>query len=736
MKALKHKTAYFFLALGLSSATASASAASNENPIVREITPYVGQTYDSPGDMFFMDDTYYAMMSDDRRTIDKYEISSGKKVETVFDVAYTREAQIGRIEGFIFCADRSKIIVWNNSEPIYRRSFTANYYFYDRHSRILKPLSDEFARTQSPVFSPDGRMIAFVHDNNIYLKKLDYNTQVPVTTDGKKNEIINGATDWTYEEEFNTTCLMAFAADNTSLCYVKTNETDVPLYSLPLYAAQCNRNEEYELYPGTFTYKYPVAGMPNSTVSLHVYEISNRKTKDITLSDKTIEYIPRLDFAPTGDCLLVTTLNRDQNRMEIYSVNPKTTLSTSVFVEKSDAWIIPEAYEKMRVVSDGFVVMSTRSGWTHLYKYAFNGSLTRTLTQGAFDVTDFYGIDAAGTAVYEAALPSPIDRSVISVDAKGNTVRLSPEGGCASAVFSPDMKYGILSYSSAVTPPVYSLITNKGKKLRELCDNSSVKSAFANLPVKEFIKVPGEGGLEFNAYVIKPANFSPSTKYPVVVYQYSGPGSQLVLNRWNVSWEHYFASKGFVVFCLDGRGTGGRGTEFMFPVYKQLGRYETVDQLAGARWLASQPWVDANRIGMHGWSYGGYETLMCVQADNSPFKAAVAIAPVTDWRLYDSIYTERYMLTPQQNYDGYRTSAPLNFTDKMKSDLLLMMGTSDDNVHPANTYEYAAALQYNGALFDMMVFPGKNHSIYGCNARAVVYGNMFRFFSGKLGLGR
>lgn len=712
------------LTLGVSSFISTRAA---ENPLVKEITPYVNKATVSPAKMVFIDATTYAQLSDDKKTISTYEIASGKKIETIFDVGYTRETEIAGIEGFTFSSDMRKILVWNSSQPVYRRSFTAKYYVYDRHSRVLDPLSTEFERTRCPIFSPDSRMVAFVHDNNIYIKKLDYKTQVAVTNDGKKDEIINGATDWTYEEEFSRVSLMAFSADNTSLVFVKSNETEVPFYRLPIYAGSCDRQDKYALYPGQLTYKYPVAGEKNSVVTLHAYEISNRKTKDIDLGDKTIEYIPRIDALPTGDGILVTTLNRDQNRMEIYNVNPKTTLSNSVYVEKSEAWIIPDAYEKMKVLKDGFVVMSNRTGWTHLYKYAFNGSLSRTISTGEFDVTDFYGIDALGNAYYQAALPSPINRTVCKTDVKGVRTAVSAQNGYASAEYSPDMQFAILNFSNSTTPPVFKLLTSAGKELRTLVDNKDVKERYSNLANKEFIKVADENGLEFNAYVIKPANFDASKKYPVVVYQYSGPGSQTVLDRWDVSWEYYFAQNDIVVFCLDGRGTGGRGAKFMYPVYKKLGYYETIDQMSGADWLARQTWVDGKRIGIHGWSYGGYETLMCLQG-NTPFAAGVAVAPVTDWRLYDSIYAERYMLTPQQNFDGYRTSAPLNSADKMHAPLLLMYGTLDDNVHPANSLEYASALQFNGQLFDMMVFTNKNHSIYGCNARAVVYGNMYRYF--------
>ena len=704
-----------------------------ENTIVKEITPYVNKAEKTPATFQFIDENTYAMLSEQKTSIDRYDVTSGKKLETIFSVDNTRQTTIQAIEGFEISADMRKILVWNSTEGIYRRSFKARYFVYDCHSRVLEPLSNEFAITQCAMFSPDSRMIAFVHDNNIYLKKLDYNTQVAVTTDGKVGEIINGATDWTYEEEFQTTALMAFSPDNAVLCYVKTNESDVPSYSLPIYQNNCGGNADARYKPLIQEYKYPTPGENNSTVTVHTYELSNRKTKDITFEDKTIEYIPRIDFVPSGQ-LFVTTLNRDQNRMEIYSVHPQTTLSTSVFVEKSDAWILPDTYEKLHIVKDGFVVMSARTGWTHLYKYAFNGSLTRTLTQGEYDVTDFYGQDVAGNVYFQGASPSPIDRTVYRTDIKGVKTSMTQEGGYASATFSADCRYAVLNYSNYTTPPVYTLVNGSGKHIRQLEDNEDVKHLIRNQATKEFITVPGNNGLQFNAYVIKPADFNPSKRYPVVMYQYSGPGSQSVLNRWDLSWEYYFASKGIVVFCLDGRGTGGRGTEFMYSVYKNLGHFETLDQLTGARWLANQSWVDSSKIGIHGWSYGGYETLMCLQADNSPFTAGVAIAPVTDWRLYDSVYTERYMLTPQQNLENYLTSAPVYSTTKMRSDLLLMTGTSDDNVHPINTYNYAAALEYDGALFDMMVFPGKNHSIYGCNARAVVYGNMYRFFSHSFGL--
>jgi dipeptidyl-peptidase-4 len=429
---------------------------------------------------------------------------------------------------------------------------------------------------------------------------------------------------------------------------------------------------------------------------------------------------------------MVSTLNRDQNRYEIYSVNPKTTVAKSVFVEKSKAWIEPSMYEDITYGKDGFVVLSSRTGYTHLYKYSYTGSLTRTLTSGNFDVTAYYGFDAVGNYYYQAANPSAIERTVCKIDAKNVTTTISAAHGSSSASFSPNHDYAVITYSDTKTPPQYTLVTSAGKPVRVLEDNKEFAARFADKMVdKEFIKVPSDG-YELNGYIMRPANFDASKKYPVVMTQYSGPGSQSVLNRWEMDWQQYFVKQGFIVVCVDGRGTGGRGSDFMNAVYCNLGYYETIDQINAAKYIATLPGVDANRIGMNGWSFGGYETLMCVTHKDNPFAVAVAIAPVTDWRYYDTVYTERYMLTPQQNDKGYNVSAPLKRADQLTANLLIMYGTLDDNVHPDNSLEFVSELQQHGLLCDMLVFPNKNHSIYGCNARAVVYGKMFDFFKRNL----
>jgi dipeptidyl-peptidase-4 len=716
-------------------ANIDASAAVKMSSAVDEIAPYVSpnNSYKRPAQFTYMPNgTEYALLSSDKRSIETYDIKTGKKTGVLVDLNNVREQKVADISGFIVSPNASKVLIYRNVNMIYRRSFTAEYYVYDLHSRILDKLSTEFDKTQIPVFSPDSRMIAFVAENNIYVKKLDYNTQVAVTEDGAKGKIINGATDWTYEEEFSTISSLAWSPDNSTLCFVKADESDVPLYTLPLYKGACNPMNEYALYPGELSYKYPVAGEKNSKVTLHSYDVETRKIKDIALPDNSIEYIPRIDFGPTAEQLLVSTLNRDQNRYEIYSVNPKTTVAKSIFVEKSKAWIEPSMYEDITFGSDGFVVMSSRSGYSHLYKYSYAGALMRTLTSGNYDVTAYYGGDAAGNYYYQAANPSAIERTVCKVDAKNVSTTISSAHGSTSASFSPNHDYAVLTYSDTKTPPQYTLVTSAGKPVRMLEDNKAFAERFADKIVeKEFIKVPSDG-YELNGFIMRPDNFDASQKYPVIMTQYSGPGSQSVLNSWDMGWMQFFAKNGFIVVCVDGRGTGGRGSEFMNAVYCNLGHYETIDQINAAKYVATLPGVDASRIGMHGWSFGGYETLMCVTDKNNPFAAAVAVAPVTDWRYYDTVYTERYMLTPQQNDKGYNESAPLKRAEQLSANLLIMYGTADDNVHPDNSLEFVSELEVHGLLCDMLVFPNKNHSIYGCNARAVVYGKMYDYFKRNL----
>lgn len=682
-----------------------------------------------PSFTYAPDGNGYLMLSDDGATVDRYDIATGNKIETLFDVARTREGLVASIDGFEMSRDGRYMLVYTDRQAIYRRSFTASYYIYEIRTRLLKPLSTEHPRQQSPLMSPDGRMVAFVADNNIYIRKNDYGSEVSVTKDGEKNKIINGVPDWVYEEEFVTDCSMTWAPDNLTLCFLKYNETDVPVYTLPLYQGACHPMDQYAYYPGIYEYKYPVAGVANSVVTLHSYDVENRKIKDIELPDSKIEYIPSIAYGgSSAERLMVATLNRDQNHLEIYMINPKSTVAKSVYVEESKAWIDPVTYENLHYGEDGFVVQSSRSGFSHLYKYAYSGALSRTITSGNFDVTAYYGFDSKGNCYYQSAQPSPMDRTVSRIDVKGKTTVISKPEGTSDASFSTSMDYCMIKYSDVSTPPVYTINRSDGKQVRVLEDNAAYAARYASAPKREFFTMESDGNI-LNGYILRQPG---QGHQPVIMSQYSGPGSQQVLNAWSMDWENYFAMNGYAIVCVDGRGTGGRGREFMDVVYMRLGHYETIDQVNAARWAAQQPWADSSRIGIWGWSYGGYEALMAASASNCPYAAAVAIAPVTSWRYYDSIYTERYMRTPQQNDAGYKAGSPINRVERLGCPTLIMYGTCDDNVHPQNSLEYVSALQMAGGVCDMFVFPNMNHSIYGCNARSMVYAKMLDFYNRML----
>ncbi len=714
---------------------ATAASAGAANPLVGQMAQFVhpeNRAKAPQGITFLPDGETYAALSADGRKIVKYQINTGQEVETMLDLGHTRETNLDNIEGFTLSPDASKILIWNSSEPVYRRSFKAAYYTYELRTRLLRPLSGKFEAQQSPVFSPDSRMVAFVAENDIYVRKLDYQTEIAVTTDGERNSIINGIPDWTYEEEFQTTCSMSWAPDNLTLCFIKYDETNVPTYDMQRYGGACDTDEAAMSYPQTWSYKYPIAGKPNSKVNLHSYDVETRKIKDIALPDQRIEYIPRIQYGPDAETLVVATLNRDQNHYEIYRVNPKSTVAKSIYNEDSRSWINTAAYENLYFTDDSFFVNSWKSGNNCIYQISYAGVEMRKISDGSNDITAYYGCDTRGNHYYQVAAPTPMARTIRRLDKKGGVRDISPSTGTSSATFSPRCTYMLLSHSSTVQVPTYSFCTSDGKSLNMVEDNAAYAAKFSGKVAKrEFFTMTSEGNT-LNGYIIKPTDFSESKKYPVIMYQYSGPGSQEVLDRWQVDWMDAFADAGYVVVCVDGRGTGGRGRDFCDVVYRRLGHYETVDQIAAAQYAASLPYADSSRIGIFGWSYGGYEALMCATSQNAPYKAAVAVAPVTDWRFYDTVYAERYMQTPQQNEDGYNQSAPLLRTNSLGCPLLIMYGTADDNVHPANSIEFVSKLESQGNFCDMLLFPNMNHSIYGCNSRSVVYAKMLDWFNKNL----
>lgn len=676
---------------------------------------------------------YYAATNGNTRIV-KCEYRTGHEVDTLFDVKTARECDLERFDGFSLSPDEKHLLIYADSEPIYRRSFKATYYTFEIRRNLLKPLS-EGGKQQVAVYSPNGRMVAFVRDNNIYIKKLDYGTEVAVTRDGERNKIINGVPDWVYEEEFAITSTLQWSPNDETLAFVKFDESQVPLYSFQLYEGYCPAYPEYRFYPGSFAYKYPVAGETNSRVSVYSYTVDTRALKEMKLPIAADSYIPRIQFTPDPNRLAVITLNRTQNEMDIYAVNPKSGVSKLLLRETDKAWIDEPILDNIVFYPDFFVMASCRSGYQHLYRYNYNGTLAQQITRGEWNVSKFLGYDTnSGSYFYEANQEGPLYKAIYKVNAKGVETKLSDRLGTNGAEFNPSCTYFINRYSSSNDPLVVTVCDARGKTLRTLEDNAGLKAmaAQSNLPRKEFFTCPNNAGEQMNGYLLKPADFDPSKRYPVVMSQYSGPGSQSVLDNWKVDWEYYLVNQGFIVACVDGRGTGGRSRDYETAVYMQLGKYETEDQVAGAEYMRSLPYVDGNRIGIYGWSYGGYETLMAMSTGHGIYRAGVAIAPVTDWRYYDTIYTERFMRTPQENGDGYHQSAPVTHAANLKGSLLIISGTADDNVHYLNTLQYSAALVEAGIQFDSQIYTNKDHHIRGCNTRHHLYTRVCNFFTDKL----
>ena len=676
---------------------------------------------------------YYAATNGNTRIV-KCEYRTGHEVDTLFDVKTARECDLKSFDGFSLSPDEKHLLIYADSEPIYRRSFKANYYTFEIRRNLLKPLS-EGGKQQVAVYSPNGRMVAFVRDNNIYIKKLDYGTEVAVTRDGEQNKIINGAPDWVYEEEFAMTSTLQWSPDDATLAFVKFDESQVPLYSFQLYEGYCPALPEYRFYPGSFAYKYPVAGETNSQVSVYTYTVDTRALKKMNLPLTADSYIPRIQFTPDPNRLAVVSLNRTQNQMDIYTVNPKSGVSKLLLRETDKAWIDEPILDNIAFYPDFFIIASCRSGYQHLYRYNYNGTLARQITRGEWNVSNFLGYDAqSGSYFYESNQEGALYKAIYKMNAKGVETKLSTLKGTNTAEFNPSCTYFINRYSSIDEPLVVTVCDARGKTLRTLEDNASLKAlaAQSGLPQKEFFTCANAAGDLMNGYILKPANFDSSKRYPVVMSQYSGPGSQSVLDDWKVDWEYYLANQGFIVACVDGRGTGGRSRAYETAVYMQLGKYETEDQVAGAEYMSTLPYVDGNRIGIYGWSYGGYETLMAMSTGNGIYRAGVAIAPVTDWRYYDTIYSERFMRTPQENGDGYRQSAPITHAANLKGSLLIVSGTADDNVHYLNTLQYSAALVEAGIQFDSQIYTNKDHHIRGCNTRHHLYTRVCNFFSDKL----
>ena len=688
------------------------------------------------------DGEHYTQMNAAGTQVIKYSFRTGQQVEVLFDATQARECPFRQFDSYRFSPDGGTLLIATETTPIYRHSYTAVHYLYSlkrnaegRIDNKVERLSDGGPQ-QVPVFSPDGTMIAFVRDNNIFLvKRLYGNSESQVTTDGQRNAVLNGIPDWVYEEEFAMDRALEFSADSKMLAYVRWDESAVPSYSFPLYAGEKPRREDYAKYPGAYTYKYPKTGEANSKVSVHTFDIKTKVTRTLKLPLDADAYIPRIRFTRDADKLAVFTLNRHQNRFDLYMADPRSTVCRLALREETDTYIKEGTFDNIRFYDGHFVFMSERSGFSHLYWYDLNGNLAKQITRGDFEVKNFLGLDEkTGTFYYTSNEGSPLRQAVWKTDRKGRKTRLTAEEGTHTAQFSTDMKYFLDRYTSLDTPTVITLRDNTGRTLTTLVDNAALNRKLAEyaLPAKEFFSFQTSDGTTLNGWMMKPADFDESRKYPVIMYQYSGPGSQEVLDRFGISWETYMASQGYIIACVDGRGTGGRGAAFEKCTYLNLGVREARDQVETALYLGLQPYVDKERIGIWGWSFGGYMTLMSMSEGTPVFKAGVAVAAVTDWNYYDTIYGERFMRTPQENADGYRASSAFTRAENLHGDLLLVHGSADDNVHFQNCAEYAEHLVQLGKQFDMLLYTNRNHSIYGGNTRMHLYTRLTNFFNTHL----
>lgn len=666
------------------------------------------------------DGVSYACISEDGKRIEVFSYKTGKQTGVLFDLDNVKgDVKISEFDGYELSSNEKKILLWNDVNKIYRHSFTAEYFVYDIMRGTMARVSDGGAQ-RCAVMSHDGRMVAYTRDNNIFISNLDYRTDNAVTTDGKVNEIIYGAPDWGYEEEFGVVNTIRWSPDDNILAFVRFDESKVPMYSFDNYKGYCDNDPLSDPYPSQYTYKYPLAGYPNSVVSVHAYDLNTRVTKTMDLNLSETDYVPSMEFAPSG-LLMTMVLNRDQNDLKLYAVNPGSTVARQVYTDKSNAWLSPAAYQMVDYSDKSFVIGSERSGYRHLYEFDYSGNQIRQITSGDFNITAFYGHDKRTDTYYvQTTSLGAINRNVASVTKAGLKL-LHAQEGTESASFSSNFEYYLRSYNSATVPPQYTVWTTKGKKVADVELNTSYAAKYASAPKMEFLKVKNDEGQEMNAYIIKPADFNSDKKYPLMTYQYNGPDSQEVLNRWRMEGIFYVASQGYVVACVDGRGTGNRDRAWANSVYCRLGTLETLDQIAGARYFSSLPYVDSGKVACFGWSYGGYMTLMELTQPGTPFKCGISMAPVTDWHFYDSIYTERYMLTPQQNEKGYVSSSTLPRTSDLNSRLLIMSGTADDNVHFYNTLKFTSKANYEGKLFDMMAYTGFEHSLRMCNARVQLF---------------
>ena len=673
------------------------------------------------------DGVHYSSMNygDGNVYVTEYAYETGDSVSTIID---SKDFEDLSFDDYSFSKNEQKILLPTATESIYRHSTRSKYYVYDRETTNALELSSGKQRLAQ--FSPDASKVVFVRDNNIFIKDLKSDIETQVTTDGEFNKIINGATDWVYEEEFAFDNGMQWNSNGTKLAYYRFDEENVPEFSMDMFS---------DLYPSQNRFKYPKAGEANSKVEIFIYDVISNKIieADIELADEF--YIPRIKWTNDENVLSVQRMNRHQNNLDFILVNATDGSAKTIFTETDDAYI--DVTDNLTFLNDDehFVWTSEKSGFNHIYLYNLKGKQVRKITKGRYDVTDFYGVDLSTNTVYFASAErSAMQRDVYAVQLNGRNKRvLTNKTGTNSATFSSSFKYFINQHSDANTPYYFSLFDAHGNEVRTLKDNARLNTTLGEyaLSTKEFFNFNTSAGVNLNGWMMKPNNFDESKEYPVFMYLYGGPGSQQVTDAWggsNFLWYQMLTQQGYIVACVDNRGTGARGSEFKKCTYQQLGKLETEDQIDANRYLANLPYVDGSRIGIFGWSYGGYMSSLCLLKGADDFKMAIAVAPVTNWRYYDSIYTERYMRTPQENAAGYDDNSPINHVEKLKGKYLLVHGSADDNVHYQNTMEMTTALVNANKDFDMFIYPNKNHGIYGGYTRLHLFRKMTNFIKENL----
>ena len=675
-----------------------------------------------------MNGDFYTLLNFDRATrstsVDKYSYVSLKKIATIVDSKHLEA--INYFETYTFNNDETKLILGVDSEQIYRHSSIGIFYVYDLATKSLVKIDED--PIQEPTFSPDSKKIAYSKGNNIYIKNLSTGKSTPITTDGQKNAIINGICDWVYEEEFAFVRAFDWSADSKNIAYIRFDESEVPTFSMNVTGNK--------LYPTQQVFKYPKAGEKNAVVSLHIFNLNKKTTAQVDLGD--YEYIPRIQWTKDANTLSAITLNRHQNNLNLFFIDAKTAKTSVVLNEVDKAYV--DVHDNLTFLKDNsFIWTSEKDGYNHIYHYDKSGKLKNQITQGDWEVTNFYGInEGAKTVYYQSVEDGSINRTVYSIQLNGNNKkRLSNPSGTNNASFSKNLNYFINTFSDANTPDIYTLHNGEGKQLKEVLNNQKLQNKLSsfNLSSKEFFTLTTDNGT-FNAWMLKPANFDPSKKYPLFMTQYSGPGSQSVKNSWNSYndyWYQHLAQKGYIIVCVDGRGTGFKGADFKKVTYLNLVKYETIDQIDAAKQLAKRNYIDENQIGIWGWSFGGHMSTNCLLKGSEIFKMAIAVAPVTSWRFYDSIYTERFMRTPQENPAGYDENSPINYADQLKGKYLLVHGSGDDNVHVQNTMRLTNALIAADVPFDMAIYPDRTHGIYkGRNTRLHLYKKMTSFIEENL----